>query len=82
MFRPEFHSLSALGYAATLLAARSGSHWLPAATIEWALCAAALSATIVALEGWSRDPDGLGRAAWRSAIASATSLIGVLVGAI
>lgn len=82
MSKEQFHGISALGYAATLFAARSGAHWLPAVTIEWALCAAALSATIVALEGWSKDPDGLGRAARRAAIASATSLIGVLVSAI
>lgn len=68
-----------LGYAATMFLAHAGSHWFPFAGIEIAICVAAISAAIVLIEGWCRDPDGPEKAASRAALASCTSLLGALV---
>jgi hypothetical protein len=77
---PEWKALESSLFA-VYLSHRQLSDWLPVAAFQWALCGAGLSATIVLIECWSTDPDGIAQAALRASVASATSLLGVLLGA-
>ena len=79
-FRLDSWCWPLLACAGMCIAARAGNAWLPIASVQFTLAAAAMNATVMLAWSWSRDADAIRVGCTRAIAAAALCGLGALVG--